>query len=162
MKLASIVLTQNTDNLSDKQRWQACKCVARDYPALGYLHTHQTVGRGSGETPHIHLFIALPDERFQLWAAGAKADLVRRFAPTVIELSDPDSWVIDPDNPVNLLRYAIGQDRNHTPIPAYWTSSSSHRDEQRALDALLSQALFRPSQARGSFFVTPKGKSSYV
>ena len=162
MKLASIVLTQNTDNLSDKQRWQACKAVARDYPALGYLHTHQTVGRGSGETPHIHLFIALPDERFQLWAAGAKADLVRRFAPTVIELSEPDKWIIDPDNPVALLRYAIGQDRNHTPIPAYWTSSSRYRDEQRALDSLLSQALFRPSQARGSFFVTPKGKSSYV
>lgn len=162
MKLASIVLTQNTDNLSDKQRWQACKSVARDYPSLAYLHTHQTVGRGGGETPHIHLFIALPDERFQLWKAGAHRDLARHFAPTVIELSDPDTWVIDPDNPVALLRYAIGQDRNHTPVPAYWTNSSRYRDEQRALDAFLSQALFRPSQARGSFFVIPKGKSSYV
>lgn len=147
MKLASIVLTQNDKHLTEKQCWQACKAVARDYPALGYLHTHQTVGRGSGETPHIHLFIALPDERFQLWAAGAKADLVRRFAPTVIELSDPDTWVIDPDSPVNLLRYAIGQDRNHTPVPAYWTSSKHYRDEQRALDAWLNQALFRPCRA---------------
>ena len=162
MKLASIVLTQNTEHLTDKQRWQACKTVARDFPALAYLHTHQTVGRGSGETPHIHLFIALPDERFHLWAAGAKAALVRRFAPTVFELSDPQGWIINPDNPVALLRYVIGQDRNHTPVPAYWTSSSRYRDEQRALDAWLSQALFRPQTGRGSFFVIPKGKTSYA
>ena len=155
MKLASIVLTQNTEHLTDKQRWQACKAVARDYPALGYLHTHQTVGRGGKNTPHIHLFLMLPEDRVALWAAGAKAALVRRFAPTVFELSDPDSWVIDPDNPVALLRYAIGQDRQHTPVPAYWTSSNRYRDEQRALDALLSQALFRPSQVRGSILVTP-------
>jgi hypothetical protein len=148
MKLASIVLTELT-TITEKQRWQVCKIVARDYPALGYLHTHQTVGRGGGETPHVHLFIALPDERFELWTAGAKAALVRRFAPTVIELSDPAGWVINPENPVALLRYAIGQDRQNTPVPAYWTSSNRYRDEQRALDALLSQALFRPGKARG-------------
>lgn len=146
MTFASIVLTELT-TLTDKQRWQACKAVARDYPALAYLHTHQTVGRGGKFTPHIHLFIALPDERFPLWAAGVKADLVRRFAPTVIELSDPDKWLIDPDNPVALLRYAIGQDRNHTPRPIFWTSSKHYRDEQRALDALLNHALFRPCRA---------------
>ncbi len=161
MKLASIVLTELT-TITEKQRWQACKAVARDYPALGYLHTHQTVGRGDGETPHTHLLIALPDERFELWTAGAKADLVRRFAPTVIQLSDSDTWVIDPDNPVSLLRYAIGQERRHTPVPAYWTSSNRYRDEQRALNALLTQALSRPGMARGSFFVTSKGKPSYA
>ena len=161
MKLASIVLTELT-TITEKQRWQACKLTARNYPALGYLHTNQTVGRGDGETPHTHLFIALPDERFHLWTAGVKADLARRFAPTVIQLSDPDTWVIDPDNPVSLLRYAIGQERRHTPVPAYWTSSSRYRIEQRALDAWLNQALFRPDRARGSFFVTPKGKISYA
>jgi hypothetical protein len=160
MKLASIVLTELT-TLTDKQRWQACKAVARDYPALGYLHTHQTAARGGKFTPHIHLFLMLPDDRVALWAAGAKAALVRRFASTVFELSDPDSWVIDPDNPVKLLRYAIGQDRQHTPRPIFWTSSKHYRDEQRALDAWLNQAL-RPHRAKGSFFVTPKGKSSYV
>lgn len=148
MKLASIVLTELT-TITEKQRWQACKIVARDYPALGYLHTHQTVGRGNGETPHIHLFIALPDERFELWTAGVKADLVRRFAPTVIQLSDPTGWVTNPENPVSLLRYAIGQDRQHTPVAVYWTSSKHYRGEQRALDALLSQALFRPDRVRG-------------
>ena len=162
MKLTSIVLTQSTEHLTDKQRWQACKAIARDYPALGYLHTHQTAARGGKHTPHIHLFIALPDERLQLWTVGAKADLARRFAPALFELSDPDTWVIDPDNPVSLLRYVIGQDRQHTPITAYWTSSKRYTTEQRALDALLSQALFRPGTARGSFFVTPKGNSSYV
>lgn len=162
MKLASIVLTQKTEHLTDKQRWQACKTVSRDYPALGYLHTHQTVGRGGKRDEHIHLFLMLPEDRVALWAAGAKADLVRRFAPTLFELSDPDTWVLNPDNPVALLRYAIGQDRNHTPAPAYWTSSNRYRDEQRALDALLSQALFRPQPGRGSFFVTPKGKPSYA
>jgi hypothetical protein len=147
MKLASIVLTELT-TITEKQRWQACKAIARDYPALGYLHTHQTVGRGNGETPHIHLFIALPDERFELWTAGVKADLVRRFAPTVIGLSDPDMWVIDPENPVALLRYAIGQDRQNTPFAVYWSSSSRYRIEQRALDAWLNQAL-RPHRVRG-------------
>lgn len=161
MNLASIALTQNADNLTDKQRWQACKSIARDYPALGYLHSHQTAARGGKFAPHIHLFIALPDERFQLWTAGVKADLVRRFAPALFELSDPDTWVIDPDNPVSLLRYAIGQDRQHTPQPVYWTHSR-YTAEQRALDALLAQALFRPGPARGSFFVTPKGKPSYA
>lgn len=148
MKLTSIVLTQNTEHLTDKQRWQACKSIARDYPALGYLHSHQTAARGGKHTPHIHLFLMLPDDRVALWTAGAKADLVRRFAPTVFELSDPSSWVIDPENPVALLRYAIGQDRQHTPVPAYWTSSKRYRDEQRALDAWLNQAL-RPHRARG-------------
>jgi hypothetical protein len=162
MKLASIVLTQNTEHLTDRQRWQACKSTARDYPSLGYLHTHQTAAQGGKFTPHIHLFLMLPEDRVALWAAGAKADLVRRFAPTVIELSDSATWVIDPDKPVNLLRYAIGQGRQHTPVPAYWTSSNRYRDEQRALDALLSQALFRLGTGRGSFFVTPKGKPSYA
>lgn len=146
MKLASIVLTQNTEHLTDKQRWQACKIVSRNYPALAYLHTHQTAARGGKFTPHIHLFLMLPEDRVALWAAGAKAALVRRFAPTVFELSDPQGWIINPDNPVALLRYAIGQDRNHTPVPAYWTSSSRYRDEQRALDAWLNQAL-RPHRA---------------
>jgi hypothetical protein len=154
MHLTSIVLTEHTA-ITEKQRWQACRNTARDYPALGYHHSHQTAARGGKQTPHTHLFIAVPDERFELWASGAKAELARRFSQTVIELSDPDTWVIDPDNPVALLRYAIGQDRQKTPVPAYWTSSHRYRDEQRALDALLSQALFRPGTARGSFFVTP-------
>lgn len=144
MKLASIVLTQNTEHITDKLRWQACKAVARDYPALGYFHTHQTVARGGNFAPHIHLFLMLPNDRMSLWTAGAKADLARRFAPTVFELSDPGSWVVDPDNPLRLLRYAIGQDRNQTPVPAYWTSSIRYTEEQRALDALLTEALFRP------------------
>lgn len=159
MHLTSIVLTEHT-TITEKQRWQACCAVARDYPALGYHHSHQTAARGNGETPHTHLFIALPDERFQRWASGAKADLARRFATTDIELSDPDTWVINPDNPVALLRYAIGQDRNNTPVPAYWTSSR-YTTEQRALDTLLAQALFRPVTVRGSFFAIPKG-NSYV
>lgn len=159
MKLASIVLTELT-NLTDKQRWQACKAIARDYPALGYLHSHQTATRGGKLAPHTHLFIALPDERQELWAAGAKAELARRFAPTAIELSDPETWVMDPDNPVALLRYAIGQDRQHTPRPIFWTSSH-YTNEQRALDALLSQALFRPVTARGSFFVTSAERNHY-
>lgn len=159
MKLSSIVLTEHT-NLTDKQRWQACRAVARDYPALGYLHSHQTAARGSKHAPHIHLFLMLPDDRVALWSAGAKADLVRRFAPAVIELSDPDTWVINPDNPVSLLRYAIGQDRQHTPQPVYWTSSR-YTAEQRALDALLSQALFRPGTQRGSFFAIPAERNHH-
>ncbi len=159
MKLVSIVLTERT-HLTNKQRWQACKAIARDYPALGYLHSHQTATKGGKLAPHIHLFIALPDERHELWVAGAKAELARRFATTAIELSDPGTWVIDPDNPVSLLRYAIGQYRQHTPQPVFWTSSR-HTNEQRALDALLSQALFRPVTARGSFFVTPAERNHH-
>lgn len=147
MLLVSIVLTEFA-TLSSKQRWQACKAAVRNYPALGYFHSHQTVAKGSREAPHTHLFVNLPDDRFQLWADGAKADLARRFAPTVIELSPPDTWVIDPDDPVALLRYAIGQDRQNTPVPSYWTSSR-YITEQRALDALLNKALFRPGRATG-------------
>lgn len=140
MKLASIILTEHAPDLNDKQRWQACKSVAREYPAIGYLHTHQTAAKGGKFAPHIHLFIALPDERAKLWKAGAKADLARRFASSLIELSDPDSWVFDPDSPVSLLRYVAGQGRWFTPSPVYWTHSR-YQKEQRALDALLAQAL---------------------
>ena len=157
MYLISIVLTEHS-TITEKQRWQACKAVARDYASLGYHHSHQTAARGGKQTPHTHLFIALPDERFQRWASGAKAELARRFLQTVIELSDPGAWVINPDNPVALLRYAIGQDRQNTPVPVYWTCSR-YIPEQRALDALLTQALFRPGTARGSFFAIPKGNS---
>ena len=153
MHLTSIVLTEHTA-ITEKQRWQACRAMARDYPAIGYHHSHQTAAKGGKQTPHTHLFVALPDERFKRWASGAKAELARRFAMTAIELSDPFTWVIDPDDPVALLRYAIGQDRQNTPVPAYWTCSR-YIAEQRALDALLSQALFRPATARESFFVTP-------
>jgi hypothetical protein len=162
MKFASIVLTQNTEHLIEKQRWQACRAVARDYPSLGYFHSHQTAARGAKLAPHIHLFLMLPDDRVSLWKAGAKADLARRFDPALFELSSPKGWIIDPDSPAGLLRYAIGQDRSHTPVPAYWASGKRYPDEQRALDALLNQALFRPGTARGSFFVTPKGKQHYV
>lgn len=140
MKLASIILTEHATDLNDKQRWQACKAVAREYPAYGYLHTHQKQSLGGKFAPHTHLFIALPDERVELWKAGAKADLARRFAPSLIELSDPDSWVFDPDSSVSLLRYVAGQGRWFTPIPVYWTHSR-YKYEQRALNTLLSQAL---------------------
>lgn len=160
MDFASIVLTELT-NITDKQRWNACRAVARDYPAIGYLHTHQTASRGGKLAPHIHLFILIPDERFEIWKAGVKADLVRRFAPTRIDLSDPDKWVIDPDNAVSLLRYAIGQDRQHTPHPIYWTHSR-YTAEQRGLDAILAEALFRRETPRGSFFVTPKRKETHI
>ena len=140
MILASVVLTENATDLNDKQRWQACRAVARDYPAYGYLHTHQKQSLGGKFAPHTHLFIALPVERAELWKAGAKADLARRFASSLIELSDPDSWVFDPDSPVSLLRYAAGQGRWFTPSPVYWTHSR-YQKEQRALDGLLAQAL---------------------
>jgi len=139
MKLASVVITEHTA-ITPKQCWQACKSVSREYPAIGYLHTNQTVGRGSNETPHIHLFIMLPEDRVQLWQAGAKADLARHFASNVVSLSNPDEWVLNPDKPVLLLRYAIGNERWHTPIPAYWKTNSPFTEEQRALDALLNQA----------------------
>lgn len=140
MKLASIILTESAANLNDKQRWKACRAVAREYPAIGYLHTHQTAAKGGKFAPHTHLFIALPGERVELWKAGAKADLARRFAPSQIELSDPDTWVLNPDRPVALLQYVIGQNRWFTPSPVYWTHSR-FTEEQRELDALLAQAL---------------------
>lgn len=140
MNLASIVLTEHTASLSEKQRWQACQAVARDYPAIGYLHTHQKRSLGGKLAPHTHLFIMLPDERTELWKAGVKADLARRFAPRIIGLSDPDRWVLSPNNLVPLLRYVIGQDRWFTPSPIYWTHSR-FKEEQRELDGLLAQAL---------------------
>lgn len=138
--LASVVLTFRATNLPPKRQWQACQAVARDYPAYGYFHTHQKHERGGKFAPHIHLFIMLPDERVQLWISRAKADLARRFAPSIIELSNSKDWVLEPDSRIAILGYAANPRRNPEPIPAYWTRSR-FKPEQHELDALLSEAL---------------------
>ena len=125
MVFASTVLTEQAAELTDNHRWNACQAVARDYPALGYLHTHQKKALGGMFAPHIHLLIALPACRVMQWKAGAKADLARRFAPTAFTLSDPDSWVLNPDDPVAMLKYVSGQERHHLPTPVYWTCDRS-------------------------------------
>lgn len=138
--LASVVLTFRATDLSPKRQWQACQAVARDYPAYGYLHTHQKPEKGGKFAPHIHLFIMLPDERIQLWTDSAEADLARRFAPNVIELSNPEDWVLEPDNRIAILGYAADPWRKPEPVQAYW-KISRFEPEQRELDALLKEAL---------------------
>ncbi|MFT6676145.1 MAG: hypothetical protein ACJAVM_002347 [Sulfitobacter sp.] len=133
-------LKEQAAELTDKHRWKACQAVARDYPALGYLHTHQKIVLGGKFAPHIHLIVALPSSRVERWKAGAKADLVRRFAPTVFTLSDPDSWVLNPDDPVAMLKYVSGHERHHLPTFVYWTNSK-FAQEQQSLNTLLSQAI---------------------
>lgn len=152
MILTSIVLTELAA-MNDKQRWQACKAVAREYPAYGIFHSHQTTAAGGKAAPHVHLFTMVPGERIQLWMEGAKADLARRFANTIVELSEQSTWIVNPRQPANLLRYAIGGNRKHTPLPVYWTRSHRYIPEQRSLDALLTEA-HRPT-ARGSFLRMP-------
>ena len=139
MNLSCLVISEKK-TFTYKQRWQACQAVAREYPAIGYLHTHQTTALGGKFAPHIHLLIAVPNERFERWSTGVKADLARRFAPSSVELSDPHLWVFDPHSPVGLLRYIIGCNRLQAPEPVYWTDSP-FKTEQRALNALLNKAL---------------------
>lgn len=140
MVFTSVVLTEHAASLANRHRWKACQAVARDYPALGYLHTHQKTALGGKLAPHIHLIVAVPQNRIGQWQAGAKADLARRFAPTAFTLSDPDSWVLNPDDPVAMLKYVSGQERHHQPTPVYWTNSK-FAHEQKLLNMLLTQAI---------------------
>ena len=140
MILASVILTKHTAYLTDRHHWKACQAVARDYPALGYLHTHQKTALGGKFAPHIHLLIALPSGRVERWKDGAKADLARRFDPTDFTLSDPDSWVMNPNDPVAMLKYVSGQERHHLPTLVYWTHSTFDQ-EQKSLNTLLGKAI---------------------
>ncbi|PWL19803.1 MAG: hypothetical protein DCO81_07720 [Candidatus Aquiluna sp. XM-24bin5] len=119
-KIYSIVLTE-TKTTTDKQRFTVCRNIARNYPATAYRHSHQSNRKGGFENPHIHLVIALPDNKVSLWLDGILEDLTARDKYNLFSTSLRAKWQEIRDLRA-YLHYISGNAREHIPELVFQTS----------------------------------------
>ena len=119
-QIYSIVLTE-TKPTSDKQRFTVCRNIARNYLAIAYRHSHQSNRKGGFENPHIHLVVALPDDKVSLWLDGILDDLSGRDKYQLFSTSPRAKWQEIRDLRA-YLHYISGNAREHIPELVFQTS----------------------------------------
>jgi hypothetical protein len=116
----SIIITEEKIP-TDKKRWKVCKNISRKYSAVAYRHSHQSNRKGGFENPHIHLVVAIPDEKLSLWLDGLLGDLKAVDKYQIFSTSARHKWEKIRDLRA-YLNYISGDIREHTPTLVYQSS----------------------------------------
>lgn len=116
----SIIITEEKIS-TDRQRWKVCKNISRNYPAVAYRHSHQSNRKGGFENPHIHLVVAIPEDKLSLWLDGLLGDLKAVDKYQLFSTSARHKWEKIKDLRA-YVNYISGDARKHTPTLAYRSS----------------------------------------
>lgn len=96
---------------------QVSKQLSRGFTSIAIYHSHNTERKGEEFSPHIHLIVTVPEERFDQYLDQLPADLEQKDKTGYFQLSDRERWAFNFDD--SLLTYCLGSGRKHLPEIVY-------------------------------------------